>query len=58
MQPDLLDEVGEWFAGREDLYRSAGIIGPRAEMTGDPQADLLAAFGRDAAWRAPVAGTP
>lgn len=51
MQPELLDEVAEWFAGREELYRSAGIIGPRAPMTGVPQADLLAAFGRDAAWR-------
>jgi uncharacterized protein (TIGR03086 family) len=51
MQPELLDEVAEWFAGREELYRSAGIIGPRAPMTGAPQADLLAAFGRDAAWR-------
>jgi uncharacterized protein (TIGR03086 family) len=50
IQADLLAEVAAWFASREELYRSAGAIGPRAPMTGDPQADLLAAFGRDAAW--------
>lgn len=55
MQPDLLEQVAEWFAGREEMYRSGGAIGPRAPMTGDPQTDLLAAFGRDAAWRAPTA---
>ena len=46
----LLTEVATWFADREDLYRSAGAIGPRSALTGDPQADLLAGFGRDAVW--------
>jgi uncharacterized protein (TIGR03086 family) len=55
MEPDLLEEVAEWFAGREEMYRSGGAIGPRATMTGDPQVDLLAAFGRDAFWHAPTA---
>jgi uncharacterized protein (TIGR03086 family) len=50
LDPHLVTEVAEWFAGREELYRSAGIIGPPAAMSGDPQVDLLAAFGRRAAW--------
>lgn len=53
MQPDLRDEVARWFVTREEAYRSAGVIGPRADMDGDPQVVLLAAFGRDAAWQAP-----
>ena len=36
--------------GREDAYRSAGAVGPRIGTSGDPQHDLLAAFGRDAHW--------
>jgi hypothetical protein len=43
--------VAAWFAEREDLYRQAGMIAERAEPTGDPQGDLLAAFGRDPGWQ-------
>lgn len=50
LEPALVTAVAEWFAGHEDGYRSAGAIGPRAVLTGDPQTDLLAAFGRDAHW--------
>jgi uncharacterized protein (TIGR03086 family) len=50
LDPDLVAEVGAWFADREELYRSAGVIGPRADGGGDPQADLLAGFGRDPSW--------
>ena len=46
MDPELLAEVGAWFAGREAMYRSGGAIGPRASGAGDPQSELLAAFGR------------
>lgn len=53
MEPDLVEAVAAWFAKMEDAYRSAGAIGPRAPLTGDPQADLLAAFGRSADWAAP-----
>jgi uncharacterized protein (TIGR03086 family) len=53
MDPDLVTAVAGWFAQREQLYRDAGAIGPRAPLTGDPQADLLAAFGRRADWTAP-----
>lgn len=46
----LVTEVAHWFADREEIYRSAGAVGPRASLTGDPQHDLLAGFGRDASW--------
>jgi uncharacterized protein (TIGR03086 family) len=46
----LVHEVAAWFAEREELYRRAGVIGARAASHGDPQGDLLAAFGRDPGW--------
>lgn len=46
----VVAEVAAWFAEREELYRAGGVIGPRAASHGDAQGDLLAAFGRDAAW--------
>jgi uncharacterized protein (TIGR03086 family) len=57
LDPDLVEACAAWFAAREDLYRSAGVIGPRPEGTegGSPQDRLLRAFGRDPAW-APPAG--
>jgi uncharacterized protein (TIGR03086 family) len=53
MEPDLITDAAAWFADREEMYRSGGAIGPRAELTGDPQVDLLAIFGRDAGWVSP-----
>lgn len=50
LDPELVEEVAGWFAEREDLYRAAGMIGPHAQASGDPQSELLAAFGRDARW--------
>jgi uncharacterized protein (TIGR03086 family) len=50
LDPDLVDAVASWFDEREDLYRSVGAVGARAAFTGDPAGDLLARFGRDAAW--------
>jgi uncharacterized protein (TIGR03086 family) len=50
LDPELVAAVAAWFADREEMYRSGGAIGPRGPQTGDPQADLLAAFGRDAHW--------
>jgi uncharacterized protein (TIGR03086 family) len=50
--PELVAAVAEWFAEREELYRSAGAIGPAATGTGDPQDDLIASFGRDPGWGA------
>jgi uncharacterized protein (TIGR03086 family) len=46
LDPELVAEVGAWFVEREAMYRGAGAIGPRASAAGDPQSDLLAAFGR------------
>lgn len=52
LDPELVAEVGEWFAQREELYRSAGIVGDRVEAADDPQSQLLAASGRDPQWAA------
>jgi uncharacterized protein (TIGR03086 family) len=50
LDPELVDAVSEWFAGREETYRASGIIGPRPELPDDADAQtrLLAAFGRRA----------
>ncbi|HLN76165.1 MAG TPA: nuclear transport factor 2 family protein, partial [Nocardioidaceae bacterium] len=50
MDPHLVTEVARWFGEREELYRSAGLVGPRAPLGGDAQTNLLAAFGRPAHW--------
>jgi uncharacterized protein (TIGR03086 family) len=50
LDPELVEAVAAWFAEREELYRAAGIIGPRVDRAGDAQTDLLAAFGRSADW--------
>ena len=52
MDPELVAEVAAWFADREEIYRAGGAIGPHAASDGDPQSELLAAFGRDARWAA------
>ena len=52
LDPQLVEEVGAWFADREELYRSAAVIGPRAAGGGDPQSDLLAGAGRPPDWSA------
>lgn len=56
LDPELVQEVAAWFAGREEMYRAGGAIGPHIDASGDPQTDLLAAFGRDAGWTAPDGG--
>ncbi|MEU4191066.1 TIGR03086 family metal-binding protein [Kribbella sp. NPDC026611] len=50
MDQALVDEVGAWFAEREELYRSMGAIGARLEGYSDPGDVLLGAFGRDPKW--------
>lgn len=50
MDPHLVHGIGEWFADREELYRDGGAVASRRPLTGDEQHDLLARFGRDAAW--------
>ena len=48
LDPGLVDACAAWFASMEDLYRSIGAVGPRAETPpgADAQTVLLAAFGR------------
>lgn len=43
---ELVREVSDWFAAREEMYRAAGAVGPAMPGGGDPQSALLAAFGR------------
>lgn len=50
LDPHLVSAVADWFGEREELYRSAGVVGARAARKGEPQADLLAAFGRRSGW--------
>lgn len=50
---ELVAGVADWFSEREALYRQGGAIGPRVHAASDdPQDRLIAAFGRDPAWRA------
>jgi uncharacterized protein (TIGR03086 family) len=54
IDPELVEALSAWFVEREDLYRSAGVIAGRPDVTdpgpADPQARLLVAFGRDPSW--------
>lgn len=51
LDPDAVAGVAGWFAEREELYRGAGIIGPRVGTYDDPQDDLVSRFGRDPDWQ-------
>ncbi len=48
IDPESLQACREWFADREDAYRSSGAIGPRVDLPdGATEQDrLLSAFGR------------
>jgi uncharacterized protein (TIGR03086 family) len=48
LDPELVDACAEWFAGAEDAYRQAGVIGDRPSLPpdADPQSRLLAGWGR------------
>ncbi|HEY3558870.1 MAG TPA: TIGR03086 family metal-binding protein [Kribbella sp.] len=50
MEPELVNEVAPWFARREELYRSAGMVGDHLDGFSDPADALLAAFGRNPGW--------
>jgi uncharacterized protein (TIGR03086 family) len=58
LDPDLVAAVAEWFRNREEIFRSSGLIGARPEFAsaGNPQADLLIAFGRNPDWAPPASG--
>lgn len=50
LDADAVAAVAAWFAEREEIYRSVGAVGPRAGTFDDPQANLIAGFGRDPGW--------
>jgi uncharacterized protein (TIGR03086 family) len=54
IDPELVKALADWFADREEIYRSSGATGPRPAVAepgpDDPQARLLLAFGRDPGW--------
>ena len=52
LDPELAAAVAAWFRDREDRYRSGRSIAARPDTAkgGDPQADLLIAFGRNPDW--------
>ena len=52
--PEAVDAIAEWYAGREELYRSAGAVGARHPEPGnDALSRLITAFGRDPGWEPP-----
>jgi uncharacterized protein (TIGR03086 family) len=50
LDAELVDEVATWFADREEIYRSAGMIAAPVEGFTAPADMLLAAFGRHPRW--------
>jgi uncharacterized protein (TIGR03086 family) len=50
LDPDAVRAVAEWFLNTEDLWRAAGVIGPRVPVPdgADEQTRMLAMFGRTA----------
>jgi uncharacterized protein (TIGR03086 family) len=50
--PELVDALAAWFADREAVYRSAGVIDerPPGDAPDDPQDRLIIAFGRYPDW--------
>jgi uncharacterized protein (TIGR03086 family) len=53
LDPALVQEVAAWFADREELYRSAGVVGDRVPTAGGAQEGLLGAAGRQPSWTPP-----
>jgi uncharacterized protein (TIGR03086 family) len=55
LDPEVVAEVAAWYRDRENSYRSSGAVAGRPESAqgGDPQSELLIAFGRDPNWQAP-----
>jgi uncharacterized protein (TIGR03086 family) len=55
--PELVDAIAGWYAEREELYRSAGVVGARPSESGnDALSRLISAFGRDPGWE-PAGGS-
>jgi len=58
LDPDCVRALAGWFAEREDGYRQAGAVGPRADVPpgASEQDRLLAAFGRSPSWQPSTTG--
>jgi len=52
LDPEVVAEIAHWYRDREESYRSSGSVAarPQSAQGGDPQSDLLIAFGRDPLW--------
>ncbi len=51
LDPELVSEVATWFAEREDMYRSFGLVADRPDLpVADETERLLVASGRDPRW--------
>jgi len=55
LDSELVAEVTAWFRNSEEIMRASGAIAARPDSGsgGNPQADLLIAFGRDPDWAPP-----
>jgi hypothetical protein len=53
MDAELVAEVADWFADREEMYRAGGAVAAHVSDSGDPRTNLLAAYGRSASWMVP-----
>ncbi len=52
LDPELVSEVATWFAEREDMYRSYGLVADRPDVAvADETQRLLVASGRDPRWQ-------
>lgn len=54
LDAEVVREVARWFADRQRMYRNAGLIGEAVDVpaSASDQDRLVAAFGRNPAWRA------
>jgi uncharacterized protein (TIGR03086 family) len=50
LDPGCVALLSAWFAEREELYRSAGLVAPAVAVGGGTQDQLLGAAGRDPRW--------
>jgi uncharacterized protein (TIGR03086 family) len=52
LDSELVAEVAAWYRNREEIMRTTGAIAARPDSApgGNPQADLLIAYGRDPHW--------
>lgn len=54
LDAEAVHACAAWYAGREQMYRAGGAVGPRIDVPAErgEQAVLIGAFGRDPDWSA------